>query len=65
MSRKDTTFYLFVGVAIIVTYTFAFFVTQYASEVSEQRKATFDNTHGVIQQVEMEYYGNYIPLQEI
>lgn len=30
-----------------------------------ERKSSYDNTHEVIEQVEMEYYGNYIPILEI
>jgi ABC-type cobalt transport system substrate-binding protein len=31
----------------------------------QERKSSYDNTHEVIEQVEMEYYGNYIPILEI
>ena len=31
----------------------------------QERKSSYDNTHEIIEQVEMEYYGNYIPILEI
>ena len=31
----------------------------------QERKSSYDNTHEAIEQVEMEYYGNYIPILEI
>ena len=31
----------------------------------QERKSSYDNTHEVIEQVEMEYYGNYIPILKI
>ena len=31
----------------------------------QERKSSYDNTNEVIEQVEMEYCGNYIPILEI
>lgn len=36
-----------------------------ATNEKEASKSSYDNTHEVIEQVEMEYYGEFIPILEI
>lgn len=49
---------------ILLVLILIFYMTAKAEEENE-RKSSYDNTHEVIEQVEMEYYGNYIPILEI